>query len=318
VLNFSGAILPSRDFNDMRIADDVENGTGIMVEYETDLGENPWDEYYSLPYPDDSDEDGMPDYWEDQFDLDKNDPDDNMTITAGGYANIEHYINNTDPSNSGTPIVYTGAYRSRVSEEGTCKGSFRIYRMTGIEQALNVKYTLSGEAVNEEDYNLLSGECTIEAGKIYKEVEITPVADSLTEGSEKVIVTLDRSDTSYNIGCPSQTLVVINDPQSTTEIDGQTGILPSSFKLYENYPNPFNPATQIKYSIHEPGIVSLEIFNVLGSKVKTLINEFQSAGEYTLTWHADNTIGAKVVSGTYICRLHLKGKSMSTKLVYLK
>ncbi len=318
VLNFSGAILPSRDFNDSRIADDVENGTGIMMEYETDLGENPWGEYYSLPYPDDSDEDGMPDFWEDQFSLNKNDPTDNMTITSNGYANIEHYINNTDPSNSGTPIVYIGAYRSRVYEEGAKKGSFRIYRTSGTGQSLTVRYALSGEAVNEEDYNVLSGECTIEAGEIFKEIEIIPVEDSIEEETEKVIVSLAGSEDNYNIGCPSQTVVVINDAQSVTRIKDQSDIIPSSFRLYDNYPNPFNPATQIKYCIDKPGIVSLEIFNTLGSRVITLVNEFQTAGNYELTWNAENSSGSKVVSGTYICRLHLNGKSMFTKMVLLK
>ena len=65
-------------------------------------------------------------------------------------------------------------------------------------------------------------------------------------------------------------------------------------------------------------IISLEIFDVLGSKVKTIVSEFQTAGEYTFTWNAEDSIGAKVVSGKYICRLNLNGKSMSTKMVFLK
>ncbi|MBU2491674.1 MAG: T9SS type A sorting domain-containing protein [Bacteroidetes bacterium] len=318
VLNFGGAILPSRDFNDMRIADDVANGSGIMIEYESDLGENPWGEYYSLPYPDDLDEDGMPDFWEDQFGLDKSNAADNMTLSSGGYTNIEHYINNTDPTDSLTPIVYVGAYRSRVTEDGTKNGSFRIYRTSGVQQSLTIKYTLSGEAVNEEDYKLLSGACTIEAGETFKEVEITPIEDNINEGDEKVIVTLDRLENNYNIGCPSQTLVVINDPQNTTGIEKKTNLIPSTFELKENFPNPFNPTTQIKYSIDEPGFVSLEIFEVLGSKVTTLVSEFQTVGEYTLTWNAKNSIGVKVASGTYICRLNLNGKSLSTKMALLK
>src|SRR5690606_14205521 len=59
---------------------------------------------------------------------------------------------------------------------------------------------------------------------------------------------------------------------------------PENFALEQNYPNPFNPVTSIKYAIAKPGLVSLEIYNVVGQKVATLVDEVKQAGNYQLQW----------------------------------
>src|SRR5205814_235123 len=100
VLADAGATLPSRDPVDFRIMTQVRTGAGKVIQKETDLPpEQRWPKYYSLPKPVDSDNDGIPDYWEEQFGLNPHDATDAMrTNTAGRYANVEHYFNNTDPT----------------------------------------------------------------------------------------------------------------------------------------------------------------------------------------------------------------------------
>ena len=78
-------------------------------------------------------------------------------------------------------------------------------------------------------------------------------------------------------------------------------VVPEYYKLLQNYPNPFNPTTSIGYHLPENTIVRIEIFNFLGQKVKTLINnQLQDAGEYSVNWDGTNYSGVSVSSGVYI------------------
>ncbi|NIR95175.1 MAG: T9SS type A sorting domain-containing protein [Gammaproteobacteria bacterium] len=79
--------------------------------------------------------------------------------------------------------------------------------------------------------------------------------------------------------------------------------LPQYFALSQNYPNPFNPETTIKYQLPKPSKVKLEVFNILGQRVITLVNHLQSADYYTVQWKGINNGGVKVGSGLYIYRL---------------
>ncbi|NOX18544.1 MAG: T9SS type A sorting domain-containing protein [Chlorobi bacterium] len=81
---------------------------------------------------------------------------------------------------------------------------------------------------------------------------------------------------------------------------------PEYFEMSQNYPNPFNPSTTIKYSLAENSEVNLTIFNILGEKVATLVNERQSEGVYVERFSAAN---AQLTSGTYIYRLLIKTES---------
>jgi hypothetical protein len=96
VLAESGAILPKRDAVDIRIVNDVKNGTGKIIDDEQQV--SGWPELKFVAPPEDSDKDGMPDTWEKQHGLDYNDPvDRNADADADGYTNLEEYLNNTKP-----------------------------------------------------------------------------------------------------------------------------------------------------------------------------------------------------------------------------
>lgn len=89
--------------------------------------------------------------------------------------------------------------------------------------------------------------------------------------------------------------------------------LPESFALHQNYPNPFNPATEISFSLPQSGFVQLEIYNVLGQKIETLIEGEMEAGDHTVTWDA-----SQAASGIYLYRLRCDDKVASRKMVLLK
>jgi hypothetical protein len=104
------------------------------------------------------------------------------------------------------------------------------------------------------------------------------------------------------------------------EEDPGSGALPAGFALEQNYPNPFNPATDILYSLGAglPAPTSLSVFNVLGQKVATLVDEVQGPGTYRVTWQGTTDAGVKVASGVYFYRLAHGEQSDTRKMVLVK
>ncbi|MDH3267588.1 MAG: T9SS type A sorting domain-containing protein [Ignavibacteria bacterium] len=94
--------------------------------------------------------------------------------------------------------------------------------------------------------------------------------------------------------------------------------IPKEFLLEQNFPNPFNSQTNIKYLISEEANVELTIFDIGGSIVKRIVNEYQSAGEYSTHWEGKNEFGINVSSGTYFYELRMDGIQKAKKMVLLK
>ncbi|MFC1725743.1 FISUMP domain-containing protein [candidate division KSB1 bacterium] len=94
--------------------------------------------------------------------------------------------------------------------------------------------------------------------------------------------------------------------------------IPADYSLEHNYPNPFNPATTLKYSIPRTSIVNLKIYNILGQEIKTLINEKQPAGYHSVKWDGTNNNGVKVNSGVYVYRLQTGDFVETKKMVLMK
>jgi hypothetical protein len=85
-----------------------------------------------------------------------------------------------------------------------------------------------------------------------------------------------------------------------------------------NRPNPFNASTVITYTLETEGQVCLEIFDVLGRRVTTLVNEFQSPGQHTMAWSGKDNTGSSVASGIYFYRLQSGEMIATRKMVLLK
>ncbi|MCU0644386.1 MAG: T9SS type A sorting domain-containing protein, partial [bacterium] len=97
--------------------------------------------------------------------------------------------------------------------------------------------------------------------------------------------------------------------ERTTPVAGdRLAIQPDDVALDQNYPNPFNPATVIHYTLSHSNFVTLEIFNVLGQKVVTLVDEFQTAGAHQISWEGVDDWNRAVPSGVYFSRLTIGAK----------
>ena len=93
--------------------------------------------------------------------------------------------------------------------------------------------------------------------------------------------------------------------------------LPQGFALGQNYPNPFNPSTVIPYQIPTAAHVRLEVFNVLGQRIATLVDAEQAAGAHTAQWTATDAAGQAVGAGVYIYRLSSGGATVSKRMVLI-
>ncbi len=98
-----------------------------------------------------------------------------------------------------------------------------------------------------------------------------------------------------------------------TSVQENQSELPEAFQLYQNYPNPFNPSTTISYSLPQAGMVKLEIYNLLGQKLETLVNEYQATGEHQLRWQS-----GVLPSGIYFYKFQAGKYSETKKLILQK
>jgi len=102
----------------------------------------------------------------------------------------------------------------------------------------------------------------------------------------------------------------------TTSIGGKTPMM--RFELEQNYPNPFNPATTIEYNLNSSENVQLNIYDIKGERIKTLVNDFQPAGNYKVQWDGTNSQGSKLSSGVYFYSIKTGSNVSTKKMILLK
>ena len=99
---------------------------------------------------------------------------------------------------------------------------------------------------------------------------------------------------------------------------GDLETLPTTYAIAQNYPNPFNPTTTIKYQLPQVSDVKLVIYNVLGQRVRTLVNNRMETGYHSVVWDGLNEQGSSVASGVYIYHFQAGDFQKTMKLMLLK
>ena len=94
--------------------------------------------------------------------------------------------------------------------------------------------------------------------------------------------------------------------------------LPQRFTLEQNYPNPFNPNTTILYNLSSDELISFEVFNLNGKKVRTLVNEYQNSGPKKVIWNADDNQGRQVPAGIYLYSIIAGNVKQTKKMLLVK
>ena len=103
-----------------------------------------------------------------------------------------------------------------------------------------------------------------------------------------------------------------------TEVGGDVNGIPKIFGLSNNYPNPFNPSTEIQFSVPTESKISLIVYNLLGQQVRTLAHGSFAAGRYTVTWDGRGENGAALASGVYFARLENGSMAVVSRMLMMK
>jgi len=99
---------------------------------------------------------------------------------------------------------------------------------------------------------------------------------------------------------------------------GNDGVIPEDFALYNNHPNPFNPSTILHYDVSETREVLIEVYNILGQKIKTLVDAVESPGHHEVEWNGTDENGYRVSSGIYLYHMQAGDFNQSKKMMLMK
>ncbi|MBN1352071.1 T9SS type A sorting domain-containing protein [candidate division KSB1 bacterium] len=159
----------------------------------------------------------------------------------------------------------------------------------------------------------------------------TKLTDGLTDGETfRLLVWRESVEKEYPVRFTSETsasaiyrkdgFFVLTEcvaQTSLTAVDAASHSIPTEFRLLQNYPNPFNPATVIRYELPEAINVTIEIYNHLGQRIRTLVQREQPAGIHQCAWDGRNESGKTVPSGVYFYRLQSKVFSATKKMLFM-
>ena len=94
--------------------------------------------------------------------------------------------------------------------------------------------------------------------------------------------------------------------------------LPATFRLHQNHPNPFNPATTIEYELPRDALVIVKVFDLLGREVKTLVRGYRNAGRWSVRWDGTDRRGREVGAGLYFYQLRAGGQEQVRKMMLVQ
>jgi hypothetical protein len=143
-------------------------------------------------------------------------------------------------------------------------------------------------------------------------ITVTYDASNLVEGEYTANITISSND-------PAEPEVIIPVTLTVGYVNAEQEIIPIVTNLQGNYPNPFNPATTISFSVAQTSsFVNLEVFNIKGQKVKTLIDEILPADQHSVIWNGKDENGKPVSSGVYFYKMKAGSYLSSKKMILLK
>ena len=136
-------------------------------------------------------------------------------------------------------------------------------------------------------------------------------------GIDQIVVFPD-----FNLGGRTQDNIIYFDNISfysnSVGVDNRNETFPQGFALEQNFPNPFNPTTTLRFDLPEVSSITLTIYNMLGQKVRTFNMQSTPAGYHSVTWDATNDLGEQVGAGVYLYQLRAKQFVKTRKMVLLK
>ena len=183
-------------------------------------------------------------------------------------------------------------------------------------------------AKNEYAGNWFVGEVYIKKKSSLEDTVYTGDDKKSFKVKKKTVVDLIEKTTLYNSlfirGVPYEHTIIKDSVYQNIQADVETSVgnvgndVPKRFEVSQNFPNPFNPSTTIRYELPKETYVRINIYNLLGQKVKTLVNSDKEAGTYNTIWNGRDNYGNEVASGIYIYRVTAGSHVISKKMILMK
>ncbi len=233
-------------------------------------------------------------------------------------------VNNFTPWNTGWALRNDGV-DLQVSDDP----DGAVYNIGWIDPGEWVNYTV--EIEQEGIYDVTFRVASEPGGALFflrlDGLVASPILNVSSTGGWQSWTSITAEDVELPAGTHVLTLTFVNgklninsmdfELKTATSID-DAGSQPKRFALFQNYPNPFNPQTEIRYSIAEPGPVTLRIFDVAGKEVVTLVERDLHVGEHSAVWDGRDARQAKAASGVYFYKLEAGGKIQQRKMLLIQ
>ena len=188
---------------------------------------------------------------------------------------------------------------------------------------MNIGWGVGGDGYGAEPH-AVNGNITL----LYplRWINLDTSSGSLDPGEETVItVNFDSSDIepgSYSgnivITCDSWDTKIINVVLDVSASDNQDDLLPSSFQLNNNFPNPFNPVTSISFNLPHSSDIGLKVYNIKGQYICTLAEGVYPSGTHSVIWNGTDDKGTSITSGVYLYKLSTENIEITRKMILLK
>jgi hypothetical protein len=237
------------------------------------------------------------------------------SVSIGGLGNNQQYYWHVIASNAGGPGGYSASFSftTIVSPPAPPTLVFPANAATGLNTSLSVVWRSSATATS---YRLQTSLDPNFGTTVINQTGITDTTYQLVGLGLNVKlywrVSSANAGGSGSFGSPFNFTTIT----SSTDIDDNPNGMPTHFALGQNFPNPFNPTTEINFAVPTRSLVRLDIYNTLGNLVTTLVDREFSAGRYHATWSGTDNYGNAAPSGVYLYRL-TAGDFVDTKKMLL-
>ena len=219
-----------------------------------------------------------------------NDPPENFSIL---YPTLSDTFTTHTNANATIPFIW---------EKSNDIDSDVTYKLTVVLEFFGNTYTDSHENITDTTFSISA-----------------PTLDALLNATGQ-----DIAELSYTIEASDEEFIISSNTTGNFMLTRtflstfDNNLIPKAFTLHQNYPNPFNPTTQIQYDLPESKFVSIDIYDVMGRKIKSLVNSVQDAGYRSVYWDATNNLGQSVSAGMYIYTIIAGDLVQTKKMVLMK
>ncbi len=198
------------------------------------------------------------------------------------------------------------------------EGETATYTVVLGSRPLNtVAVTLASSVPDKASFTPESLEFTTLNWDAPQTITLKALRDADTD-ADTATITHEAANGGYDEVDAAELVVVMNDTGTVTSAEDAEDTLPTDFALEGNYPNPFNPFTEISYSLPQQAHVNLTVYDMAGREVHRLVNASQPAGRYQVRWNGTDAQGLPVRSGVYFYRLATESWSKTQSMVLLK